>query len=155
MAAMEEHQDENANGDQDTKRNDNTASNSQQEYSDRSDDGVYGSTGLYGYSKLHEAASSGQSELIKSLLSEDPNSVNSKTVDGGYTPLHLAASAGHADFVEELLKYHKTDIHVTDAFGRTPLEIAEHYFKTTVAKLLRSHGKYQIVCIAHYRVSIS
>ena len=40
--------------------------------------------------------------------------MNDKTVDGGYTPLHLAASAGHAE------KYHKIDMHVTDA-----LETAE------------------------------
>ena len=40
--------------------------------------------------------------------------MNGKTVDGGYIPLHLAASAGHAE------KYHKTDMHVTDA-----LETAE------------------------------
>ena len=69
--------------------------------------------------------------------------MNGKTVDGGYTPLHLAASAGHAECVEELLQCHKTDIHVTDAFGRTPLETARKAnFKINVAKLLRTHGKY-------------
>ena len=142
MAANENDQD---------KRDDKIASGSQQEAGDdhpvsqSGDDGADGNTGfrfsgLYGYSELHRAASSGQATLLESLLSED--SVNSKTVDGGYTPLHLAASAGHADCVNVLLKYHRTDIHVTDAFGRTPLEIAEQYFKTTVAKLLRSYGEY-------------
>ena len=99
--------------------------------------------GLFGYTKLHEAASNGDANLLKSLLCDDSNGndVNSKTVDGGYTPLHLAASAGHAGCVEELLKYHKTDIHVTDAFGRIPLETAEQNFKNDVARLLRSHGK--------------
>ena len=102
-----------------------------------------GARGLFGYSKLHAAASNGQAAVLKLLLAEDPNSsdVNGKTVDGGYTPLHLAASAGHADCVEELLTYHKTDMQVTDAFGRTPLETAEQNFKNDVAKLLRSHGK--------------
>ena len=102
-----------------------------------------GARGLFGYSKLHAAASNGQAAVLKLLLVEDSNSsdVNGKTVDGGYTPLHLAASAGHEDCVEELLQYHKTDIHVTDAFGRTPLETAEQNFKTDVAKLLRTHGK--------------
>ena len=102
-----------------------------------------GARGLFGYSKLHAAASNGQAAVLKLLLAEDPNSsdVNGKTVDGGYTPLHLAASAGHADCVEELLTYHKTDMQVTDAFGRTPLETAEQNFKNDVAKLLRTHGK--------------
>ena len=102
-----------------------------------------GARGLFGYSKLHAAVSSGQAAVLKLLLAEDPNSsdVNGKTVDGGYTPLHLAASAGHAECVEELLTCHKTDMHVTDAFGRTPLETAEQNFKNDVAKLLRSHGK--------------
>ena len=38
----------------------------------------------------------------------------------------------------------KQDIHVTDAFDRTPLETAEQNFKNDVAKLLRTHGKYNI-----------
>ena len=99
--------------------------------------------GLFGYTELHEAASTGNAELLRSLLCDDSNGydVNGKTVDGGYTPLHLAASAGHTECVEELLKYHKTDIHVTDAFSRIPLETAEQNFKNDVAKLLRSHGK--------------
>ena len=99
--------------------------------------------GLFGYSKLHAAASNGNADSLKLLLADDANAseVNRKTVDGGYTPLHLAASAGHAACVEELLKYHKTDMHVTDAFGRTPLETAEQNFKNDVAKLLRSYGK--------------
>ena len=103
-----------------------------------------GARGLFGYSKLHAAASNGHANSLKIFLAEDPNSsdVNGKTVDGGYTPLHLAASAGHAECVEELLQCHKTDIHVTDAFGRTPLETAKQNFKIDVAKLLRTHGKY-------------
>ena len=64
-----------------------------------------------------------------------------RTIDGGSTPLHLAISAGHADCVEELLKHPKTDIHVTDTYGRTPVETAELSCKSDVAKLLRSHGK--------------
>ena len=111
---------------------------------DAARDAAAGTTGLFGYSKLHAAASSGQDGVLKLLLAEDPNSndVNGKTVDGGYTPLHLAASSGHAECVEELLQCHNTDIHMTDAFGRTPLETAEQNFKNEVAKLLRTHGKY-------------
>ena len=80
--------------------------------------------GLFGYSKLHAAASNGQHESLNLLL-EDPaniSDINGITVDGGYTPLHLAASAGHDKCVAELLKCDEADIHVTDAFGRTPLE---------------------------------
>ena len=102
-----------------------------------------GARDLFGYSKLHAAASRGDSRLLKSLLSDDSNSsdVNGKTVDGGYTPLHLAASAGHKDCVKELLKCHKIDINSTDAFGRTPLEAAEQNSKFGVAKLLRNYGR--------------
>jgi len=102
-----------------------------------------GATGLFGYSQLHGAASKGHTNLLKSLLIDDSSSVdvNGKTVDGGYTPLHLAASAGHADCVKELLKHPKINVHVTDAFGGTPLETAERNVKNDVAKLLRSHSK--------------
>ena len=72
--------------------------------------------------------------------------MNGKTVDGGYTPLHLAASAGHADCVEELLEHSKMNIHVTDAFGRTPLETAEQNFKNDVAELLQNHSKCLYMC---------
>ena len=113
--------------------------------------------GLFGYTNLHEAASTGDVELLRSLLSDDSNGndVNGKTVNGGYTPLHLAASAGHAECVEELLKYHKTDIHVTDGFNKIPLETAEQNFKNDVAKLLRSHGKRACASIVYPRVAIS
>ena len=100
------------------------------------------SRGLFGYTQLHLAASSGNAELVDFLLSDSSNlNVNNKTVDGGYTPLHLAASAGHTNCVKKLLKSHNTSLHVTDAFGRTPLQTAEQHNKTDVAKSLRSHGK--------------
>ena len=71
---------------------------------------------LYTYNRFNWCGTRTHQLLIKTVLSDDSNSsdVNGKTVDGGYTPLHLAASAGHAE------KYHKTDMHVTDA-----LETAE------------------------------
>ena len=102
-----------------------------------------GARDLFGYSKLHAAASSGYSRLLKSLLSDDSNSsdMNGKTVDGGYTPLHLAASAGHEDCVNELLKCHKIDINLTNAFGRTPLEAAKQNRKFHVTKLLQNYGR--------------
>ena len=109
----------------------------------------------FGYSKLHEAAINGHTNLLKSLLSDGSNSidVNGKTIDGGCTPLHLAVSADHADCVKELLKHPKTDVHVIDTFGRTPVQIAEHSCKSDVAKLLRSHGKPD-ACILLYSYDV-
>ena len=48
-------------------------------------DVLTGARGLFGYSKLHAAASNGQAAVLKLLSAEDPNSsdVNGKTVDGG------------------------------------------------------------------------
>jgi len=96
--------------------------------------------GLFGYNPLHAAASNGHHKIV-TLLAEFGADVNCKTVDGGYTPLHLAASAGQVYSVRALLECDKTDVHVTDAFGRTPMETAEQNFKTDVAKSLRSNGK--------------
>ena len=103
--------------------------------------------GLFGYSRIHAAAITGQADSLNLLLKDPANvsDVNSKTVDGGCTPLHLAASAGHIDCIAELLNCDEADIHVTDAFGRTPLETAEQNFKSATAKLLRSHGKYMLL----------
>lgn len=122
------------------------------------DDSALGATpaarGLFGYSRLHAAASNGDSHSLNSLLKDPANisDINGKTVDGGYTPLHLAASAGHDNCVAELLDCDKADIHVADAFGRTPLETAEQNFKNDVAKLLRSYGK--CPCCSKYKASI-
>ena len=103
--------------------------------------------GLFGYSKIHAAAITGQADSLNLLLKDPANvsDVNSKTVEGGYTPLHLAASAGHDDCIAELLNCDEADIHVTDAFDRTPLETAEQNFKSATAKLLRSYGKYMLL----------
>ena len=135
---------ENVNNHQETRDNTINQDNYQESLSnDGTSSAECSVKGLFGYSDLHAAASRGQANVLKSLLSDDSNinSVNGKTADGGYTPLHLAASAGHVDCIKELLDCNKVDIHVTDSFGRTPLETAEQNFKSDVAKLLRSHGK--------------
>ena len=136
--AVEKVQDKNANKEQGTEDKTSISEN-------LGDDSTLGTTarGLFGYSRLHAAASNGHADSLKSLLKDPANTsdINGKTVDGGYTPLHLAASAGHDKCVVELLDCDETDIHEPDAFGRTPLETAEQNFKNDVAKLLRSHGK--------------
>jgi len=50
---------------------------------------------------LHNAARSGNIEIVKVLLSAgyDPNAVNAE----GFTPLHIAAQAGHVEIAELLL----------------------------------------------------
>ena len=72
---------------------------------------------LYTYNRFNRCGTRMHQLLIKTVLSDDSNSsdVNGKSVDDGYTPLHLAASAGHAE------KYHKADMHVTDALETAKL----------------------------------
>ena len=135
---VEKVQDENGNKEQGTEDKTNISENLENNF-------TLGAMarGLFGYSRLHAAASNGHADSLKSLLKDSANTsdINGKTVGGGYTPLHLVASAGHNKCVAEMLVCDETDIHVTDAFGRTPLETAEQNFKNDVAKLLRSHGK--------------
>ena len=48
--------------------------------------------GVFGFTPLHEATSSGKSDIIELLLENGAN-VDSKS-NGKYTPLHIAATIG-------------------------------------------------------------
>ena len=94
--------------------------------------------GVFGYTPIHEAVSSGHSKVLELLLEHDgdPNC----RANSGYTPLHLAASSGHVDCVRVLVD-NNADISNTDEYGKTPIQTAELSSKHGVMKVLRSAGE--------------
>mmetsp|Transcript_19748 Transcript_19748/g.25575 ORF Transcript_19748/g.25575 Transcript_19748/m.25575 type:complete len:314 (-) Transcript_19748:51-992(-) len=76
-----------------------------------------------GRSALHYAASSGHSELVKTLLTEahaSPDALDNFK----QSPLHAAAQAGSASAVRTLLD-NGADVSLRDNAGRTPLNAAD------------------------------
>ncbi|THH29427.1 hypothetical protein EUX98_g4771 [Antrodiella citrinella] len=71
---------------------------------------------------IHTAALNNQVGLVRSLISQDPELVNSVDVDGR-TPLHWAASSGSLSIARDLID-HKAVVDATDGSGWTPLHIA-------------------------------
>ncbi|KAJ2934702.1 hypothetical protein H1R20_g2410, partial [Candolleomyces eurysporus] len=71
---------------------------------------------------VHTAALNKQLMVIRSLLADDPNLINSLDVDDR-TPLHWAASSGALDIVRFLLDQ-KAEVDRPDNSGWTPLLIA-------------------------------
>jgi ankyrin repeat protein len=97
--------------------------------------GAWSTTAFAG--EIHTAASRGDVEKVKALLSADPGLVSSKD-DHGWTPLYGAAASGHKDVVEVLIA-NKADV---DAFNQhfTPLRAAVLNFHKDVADLLIAHN---------------
>ena len=94
--------------------------------------------GVFGYMPIHEAVSSGHSQVLRLLLEHDGNP-NCRT-NGGNTPLHLAATNGHIDCARVLLAKN-ANITIKDEFGKTPIQIAKSNSKHGIVKLLRSAGE--------------
>ena len=95
--------------------------------------------GVFGYTVLHEAVASKNTEILDYLLEQtEAASVNS-AAKSGYTPLHMAASSGLVDSVRVLLK-HNADVNCTDEYGRTPRSAARLSSKRDTEKLLFSEG---------------
>lgn len=98
--------------------------------------------GVFGYTVLHEAVASRNTEILDFLLQyTDAASVNS-VAKSGYTPLHMAASSGLVGSVRVLLK-HNADVNCTDEFGRTPRSAARLSSRYETEKLLFSDGMLQ------------
>ena len=110
------------------------------------DDRLANRKGVFGYTPLHEAVASGHHKVLDLLLSKAGNTHVNCRANSGYTPLHLAASSGHAECVKVLLK-HNSDIGVTDEYGKTPKQTAELSSKNSIVRILRSAGKFYLVCV--------
>jgi len=92
-----------------------------------------------GDTPLHEAVGHGMPEVVELLLAHGAElEVANKPF--GWTPLHRVAvdgfNPGHARSLELLLK-HGADPNVRAKDGHTPLELAEKFRRTEMAKILR------------------
>jgi ankyrin repeat protein len=95
--------------------------------------------GVFGYTVLHEAVASKNTEILDYLLENTKAASVNSTAKSGYTPLHMAASSGLVDSVRVLLK-HDADVNCTDEYGRTPRSAARLSTKHETEKLLFSEG---------------
>ena len=93
--------------------------------------------GVFGYTPLHEATSSGKAEIIELLILSGAE-VNT-TSNGRYTPLHIAATIGDLRCIEVLLK-NNAKVMLTDEFGKTPHKTAELNKQRQAARLLKTAG---------------
>eukprot|EP00111_Clytia_hemisphaerica_P018945 TCONS_00056027-protein len=91
--------------------------------------------GVFGFTPLHEATSSGRPDIIELLLEKGAN-VDSKS-NGKYTPLHIAATIGDLKCIEVLLRYN-ADLRQEDEFGKSPHKTAEVNKQRKAARLLKT-----------------
>jgi ankyrin repeat protein len=87
---------------------------------------------------LYYAASCGFYSVVKRLVDEHSQDVNSQGVNGG-TPLHAALRNGHSDIALFLLQC-SADPNVKDSQYQTPLHIASQEGYTEVIRSLIAHG---------------
>ena len=90
--------------------------------------------------QLLEAAKAGDLDLVKKIVTEHPNIVNCRDLDGRHsTPLHFAAGYNRVGVVEFLLSK-QADVHAKDKGGLVPLHNACSYGHYEVTELLVKHG---------------
>jgi ankyrin repeat protein len=97
--------------------------------------------GLFGRNALYGAAYSGNLEVVRILIGDDPVHVNARDVNGA-TPLHFA-STGHKCkdcFVPQLLLEHGADVNAQDHNDWTPLYTASLNGVLKFVRLLLEHG---------------
>jgi ankyrin repeat protein len=92
----------------------------------------------YGSTPLHDAALSGQRQIVEMLL-ERGAEIDARDQDSGATPLYNAASWGKLDVVR-LLMEKGADINVRTKVGKTPVAAAEENGFPDVAAALRARG---------------
>lgn len=91
--------------------------------------------GVFGYTPLHEATSSRNSQLVELLINKGAD-VNGKS-NGDYTPLHIAASIGDIKCIEVLLRYNAS-VTLLDEFGKTPHRTAVLNWKKKASRVLKT-----------------
>ncbi|XP_042225932.1 ankyrin-3-like isoform X2 [Homarus americanus] len=88
-----------------------------------------------GRTPLHQAAITGNLQLVRLLCDHRADLHLTSNQDEGRTALHLAARAGHRNIVELLLA-RGAQVNVLDDHGRTPLHLAAEAGHTNIVKSL-------------------
>ena len=86
------------------------------------------------------AAQQGNLEILKLLLTKDPNYVDRKKGYEGRTPLGAAAMQGHLQVVQYLVNEWHVDIDSQDDYKYTALMYAAHYNHPTAVTFLLQKG---------------
>lgn len=96
-------------------------------------------TDAAGWTPLHDAVIAGHEEIAHMLLKMGAR-VNIQDIEERYTPLHEAARMGNAHIAKLLLDAGAEQT-LQDAWGNTPLAIAQHYQHLAVQDLLEKSKK--------------
>ena len=88
---------------------------------------------------LHYAVFCGLYDIVKVLIAEHPQDVNSRSFVGKETPLHLTSQWGYVDLARLLIE-HSADVAAQDEDGTTPLYGASSWGRVDLARLLIEHG---------------
>jgi len=88
--------------------------------------------------EIHDAATQGDLETVKTLLSNDATLIEARLADGK-TPLHMAAYAGHNDIVSYLLE-RGAGINTASNANSIALHGASYYGHPETVKLLLESG---------------
>lgn len=88
--------------------------------------------------EIHQAASTGDLEAVRTLLDNHPDFLNAPD-DAGALPIHAAARAGHLEIVKLLLD-RGVEVDVPDREATTPLGVACLGGQLEVARLLIDKG---------------
>ena len=88
---------------------------------------------------LHYATYCGMHDVVKFLIVEHSQDVNTRCFFDQETPLHVASRCGHADIAQLLLE-HGADANARDAEERTPLHLPSEYGDVKVVWILLERG---------------
>lgn len=87
--------------------------------------------------KLFDAAKSGESTLISSLIREGADATSTDIF--GWSPIHYACQRGHIDTVLALINS-GSELNPKEKFGWTPLHVAGRFNKKETALILIANG---------------
>jgi ankyrin repeat protein len=87
----------------------------------------------------HYAADCGLHAIVKFLIIQPSQDVDSRAFDDKLTPLHLASERGYEDVVHLLLE-HGANTTVQNLYGQTPLHLASRSKQEKVARSLLDRG---------------